>query len=61
MIKKIHPITGIIGFLTMLTFWTSTAYSELFGTHASVASVKMMVLNHYRLALVGFWMCFSKY
>lgn len=45
MIKKIHPIAGVIGFLTILIFWTSTAYSELFGTHATVAAVKMMVLN----------------
>lgn len=44
MITKIHPIAGVIGFLTILTFWTSTAYSELFGTHAIIATVKGMVL-----------------
>ena len=44
MIGKIHPISGVIGFLTILTFWTSTAISELFGTYETVAAVKQMVL-----------------
>ena len=44
MIGKIHPIAGVIGFLTILTFWTSTAISELFGTYETVAAVKQMVL-----------------
>lgn len=45
MLRTIHPIAGAIGFLTILTFWTSTAYSEVFGTHATVAAVKSMILN----------------
>jgi hypothetical protein len=45
MLAKIHPIAGVTGFLTILTFWTSTAYSEVFGTHATIAAVKAMILN----------------
>jgi len=45
MLKKIHPIAGIIGFLTILTFWTATACSELFGSLESIAAVKAMILN----------------
>ncbi len=45
MLQRIHPIAGIIGFLTILTFWTSTAYSELFGTYETIATVKTMILN----------------
>ncbi|WP_299986606.1 hypothetical protein [uncultured Ruegeria sp.] len=45
MLRKIHPIAGLIGFLTILVFWTSTLYSELFATHATVAAVKSMVLS----------------
>lgn len=42
---KIHAIAGVIGFLCILTFWTSTAYSELFASHETVASVKAMILR----------------
>ena len=45
MIKKIHPIAGVIGFLTILTFWTSTILSELFGSHDAIADVKGMILS----------------
>lgn len=45
MIAKIHPIAGVIGFLTILTFWTSTVYTELFGTHATIATAKGMILS----------------
>jgi hypothetical protein len=45
MIRRIHPIAGVIGFLTILTFWTSTAFSELFGTHDTIAAVKSMILS----------------
>jgi hypothetical protein len=44
MLRKVHPIAGMIGFLTILTFWTSTLFSEIFGTHEMVAAVKTMVL-----------------
>ncbi len=40
MLKRIHPIAGVISFLTILTFWTSTVLSELFGSADMVAAVK---------------------
>ena len=43
--KKIHAIAGLIGFLCILTFWTSTVYSELFTSHEVIASVKAMILR----------------
>lgn len=45
MIKTIHPIAGVVGFLTILTFWTSTLYSELFTSYATVAFVKASVVK----------------
>ncbi len=42
---KIHALAGVIAFLTILTFWVSTAYTELFGTPENIATVKSMVLN----------------
>ncbi|OIQ44875.1 MAG: hypothetical protein BM558_06165 [Roseobacter sp. MedPE-SW] len=45
MLKRIHPIAGVIGFMMILTFWTSTAYSELFSTAAGIAVVKAMILK----------------
>lgn len=42
---KIHAAAGVIGFLCILTFWTSTAFSELFASHETVAAVKAMILR----------------
>lgn len=42
--SRVHAIAGIIGFLCILTFWTSTAYSELFTSHETVTAVKAMIL-----------------
>ncbi|WP_209347125.1 hypothetical protein [Pontixanthobacter sp. CEM42] len=47
---RIHAIAGAIGFLTILTFWSSTVISELFGSHSTIASVKQAVL--YGMALL---------
>jgi hypothetical protein len=44
MLCKIHPITGIIGFLTILTFWTSTVAVEAFGGHEAILAVKTGIL-----------------
>ncbi len=41
--KLIHPIAGAIALLTILTFWTSTVLSELFASHATIATVKSMI------------------
>jgi hypothetical protein len=43
MLKRFHPIAGIIGFLTILTFWTSTVASELFGSREMIAAVKQAI------------------
>ncbi len=42
---KIHALAGLIGFLTILSFWSSTLYSELFGSHEMVTYVKTMILK----------------
>jgi hypothetical protein len=41
---KFHALAGIIGFLTIITFWTATVTSELFGSHAAIATVKNGIL-----------------
>lgn len=38
-------IAGSIALLTILTFWTSTKWCELSGTHAQIAMVKTCVLS----------------
>ncbi len=43
-IHRAHAIAGVVGFFTILTFWTSTAWSELFGTHEMIATVKRGIL-----------------
>jgi len=42
---KVHAIAGIIGFLTILSFWIATLFSEIFGTSEMIAFVKAMILN----------------
>ena len=42
---KIHAIAGIIGFLTIALFWTSTLYAELFTDHATIAAIKTVILK----------------
>ena len=44
MILRIHAAAGVIGFLTILSFWSSTVASELFGSHETVAAVKQAIL-----------------
>ncbi len=41
---RIHAIAGGIGFLMILLFWTSTAISELFASHETIATVKNGIL-----------------
>ncbi|MEM9572089.1 MAG: hypothetical protein AAF996_11525 [Pseudomonadota bacterium] len=43
--SKIHALAGIVGFLCIFAFWTSTAYAELFTAHETVAAVKSMILR----------------
>ncbi|MDP5218498.1 hypothetical protein Q5Y75_14805 [Ruegeria sp. 2205SS24-7] len=42
---KVHAIAGVIGFVMILLFWTSTATSELFAGHETVATVKALILK----------------
>lgn len=41
----VHAIAGGIGFLMILLFWTSTAFTELFTSHETVATVKALILR----------------
>ena len=43
MLKRIHPIAGVIGFLMIVTFWTTTAATELFGSSEAIALVKQSI------------------
>ncbi len=42
---KIHAVAGVVGFLTILAFWTSTVFSELFGSPETIAAVKGTILS----------------
>lgn len=41
--KIIHPIAGALALLTILTFWTSTAITELFGSIQAIITVKSLI------------------
>lgn len=41
---RLHASAGVVGFLTIATFWTSTVVSEAFGTHSEIAMVKTGIL-----------------
>ncbi len=43
MIKAIHPIAGALALLTILTFWLATVLSEMFGSIATVVTVKTLI------------------
>ncbi len=43
MLRRVHPIAGIIGFVTILIFWTSTAASEMFGSVETITAVKRAI------------------
>lgn len=43
MTRRIHPIAGALALLTILTFWLSTAFSELLGSEAAVTAVKTAI------------------
>ncbi len=42
---RIHAAAGLIGFLTIAAFWTSTLSSELFASHATIAATKAAILK----------------
>ena len=41
--RPLHPIAGALALLTILTFWLSTALSEIFGSTAAVVAVKTAI------------------
>ncbi|MEQ5870759.1 hypothetical protein J4E08_12710 [Sagittula sp. NFXS13] len=43
MSKTIHPIAGTIALITILSFWLSTAWSEIFAGEQAVTTVKTWV------------------
>lgn len=43
MTRSIHPVAGAVAIATIATFWLSTALSELFASHAVIASVKTVI------------------
>lgn len=43
MLRRVHPIAGIVGFVTILMFWTSTAASEMFGSVETITAVKRAI------------------
>lgn len=42
---RIHALAGLVGFFTILSFWTSTLVVELFAGPAAVAAVKSWILS----------------
>lgn len=42
---RIHAIAGIVAFALILTFWSSTLISEIFGSAESIAAVKVAILK----------------
>lgn len=43
MIKTIHPVAGALSIFTIVTFWLSTALSELFASQATVIAIKTAI------------------
>ena len=43
MTRVIHPVAGALALLTIATFWTSTALSELLAPRATVVAVKTAI------------------
>lgn len=43
--RRVHAAAGGIGFLMIFLFWTSTAISELFAGHETIAAVKALIMQ----------------
>lgn len=44
MLRRIHPVAGIIGFATIVTFWSSTVIVEALGAASTILAVKTAIL-----------------
>ena len=42
---NVHAIAGGIAFITILIFWSSTVFTELFASHETVAMIKTLILK----------------
>ena len=54
-LRKIHAAAGAGAFLFVASFWSSTVFSELFGSHETVAAVKQTIVY----ALFGLIACMA--
>lgn len=43
MLKRVHLFAGLLAFLMILTFWTSTVGVELFGSEQAITAVKLAI------------------
>ncbi len=43
MLRIVHPVAGAVAMLSIATFWLSTAFGEVFASHATVATVKSLI------------------
>lgn len=43
MLKRLHPLAGVLALLTILTFWAGTVLSETLGDSATVITVKTAI------------------
>lgn len=43
MMRRIHPLAGVLALMTILGFWLSTALTGVFGTEAAVILVKTTI------------------
>ncbi len=41
--RNVHAVAGVLAFLFIATFWTSTVVAELFLDHSAVTSVKVAI------------------
>lgn len=43
MTKTLHPLAGLIALATIASFWSATVLAELFGSAATIATVKTAI------------------
>lgn len=44
MTKTLHPLAGLLALATIASFWSATVLAELFGSAATIATVKTAIL-----------------
>ncbi|WP_454198748.1 hypothetical protein [Nocardia sp. Marseille-Q1738] len=43
MVRRLHPIAGTVGLITILTFWISTVATEISGSRHAITVVKQVI------------------